>query len=361
MRFIHFGDLRLGLNAESGKRWEEERSREIFGTLKEVIKKAEEISCELMLISGDLFSHQPVSSELEAVNRLFLSIPGTEIVIVTGRGDMIRRSSPVRSFKWAPNVHFDISGEPVVYKLPRLGVSVYGISVFEHLGKGTAELAELIRKSEDDSIVRMAVIWEPSPDKAVEAFSDLRLSYVALGGQAAHEELCGGRLCYCGGTEPGSMSEGGPHGIYIGDISSASGRVIKQEFVPMASATYMPLAVNVNKATDDISLRELIRGEIEKRGTKNIYRLRLFGGRDPSMEFDLKDIEEEFRISEILDETEPIYDFEGLCEEHPYDLLGYYINRVRRDKRELSEIERRAMYYGIDALLQSSEASGSMK
>ncbi len=358
MRFIHFGDLRLGLNAESGRRWEQDRNREIFDTLKRVIQRAEEMSCELMLISGELFSHQPVSSELERVNRLFLSIPGTEIVIVTGRGDMIRRSSPIRSFKWAPNVHFNISEDPVCYRIPRLNTTVYGMSVFENSGKGTRELSELIKQDDDDSFIKIAVIWEPSPEKAKEALSGLGLSYAALGGRASHEELCDGHLCYCGGTEPGSMSEGGPHGIYSGDISTASGRLIDLRFEPMASATYMPLAVNINKTTDGRELKEMIRSEIEKRGRNNIYRLRLFGGRDPKTEFDLSDIEDEYRISEIVDETEPVYDYEALSEEHPYDLLGYYINRLRRDKRELSELERRAMYHGIDALLRSSVTRG---
>ena len=64
------------------------------------------------------------------------------------------------------------------------------------------------------------------------------------------------------------------------------------------------------------------------------------------------------RIAEVIDETEPQYDFNALYDEHPYDLLGYYINRIRRDKRELTELDRKAMYYGIDALLRTSGKDG---
>lgn len=361
MRFIHLGDVRLGLNAESGKRWEQDRRLEIFDTLRRTVRKAEEISCELMLISGDLFSHQPVTSELEEVNRLFLSIPGTEIVIVTGRGDMIKSSSPVRSFCWAPNVHLDLSGDPSCFRFPRLSTAVYAMSVFEHSKKGTKELAGLINEDSPEELIRIGLIWEPSPEKAAEQLSDARLSYAALGGRDAHEELEEGRLCYCGGLEPRSMSDGGPHGIYIGDISSASGRLIKLEFLPMASVTYMPLAININKSTKQEELASLIASEIEKRGSRNIYRLRLYGRRDPGFEPDLHGIEETYRISEVVDETEPQYDLEGISEEHPYDLLGYYVNHLRRDKREPSELELRAMHYGIDALLRTSGSGESMK
>ncbi|HIU78214.1 MAG TPA: hypothetical protein IAB09_02170 [Candidatus Avilachnospira avicola] len=362
MRFIHFSDLRLGHNAESGRRWEQDRNDEIFSTLKNIIKKAEELSCELLIISGDLFSHQPVTSELESMNRLFLSIPGTEIVMVTGRGDMIRKNSPILSFNWAPNVHFEPKDGPVKYRLPRLGAVVYGISVFEHSGKGTKELSEFIAEDRDEELlIRIAAIWEPSSEKAEEAFSGLDISYAALGGKESHEELLSGKLCYSGGPEPASMSDGGPHGIYVGDISGASGRVVKLEFLPMASVTYMPLAIKINKNTDMEELNELIASEIEKRGNKNIYRLRLFGNRDPKLDLDFSGITGRYRISEVIDETEPQYDFEAIYDEHPYDLLGYYINRIRRNRTELTELDRKAMYYGIDALLRTSEDDGGQQ
>ncbi len=362
MRFIHMSDIQLGLNLESGRRWEQERSIEIFETLENVIQKAEEISCELLLISGQLFSHEPVTTELEKVNRAFLSIPGTEIIIVSGRSDTIKRHSPIRSFSWAPNVHFEITGEPVRYSLDRLGATVYAISVYEGSGKGTRELADFIKEDKDDpKLIKLGLIWEPSEENALEAFDELDLSYIALGGKNSMSEVIKRKMSYSGGTEPKSMSDGGEHGILIGEISSASGRLLRLDFEPMASVTYMPLAVNVNKSTDNASLTELIRSEIEKRGSNNIYRLRLYGGREPDVSFELGEIERSYRIAEVIDETEPLYDHEKIFEEHPYDLLGYYIGRLGRDKREPSELERKAMIYGIDALLKTSKGAENKK
>ena len=65
---------------------------------------------------------------------------------------------------------------------------------------------------------------------------------------------------------------------------------LELSFEPMASVTYMPLAININKATGARELCALIRSEIERRGRNNIYRLRLFGGKDPEVSFDLSEI-----------------------------------------------------------------------
>ena len=90
MRFIHVSDVRLGLDPESEKSWGRERAKEIKETFRKVVDMASEEGCDLLLISGSLFCHQPVSAELAEVNRLFLSIPAVQVVIIAGRLDMLR-------------------------------------------------------------------------------------------------------------------------------------------------------------------------------------------------------------------------------------------------------------------------------
>lgn len=64
--------------------------------------------------------------------------------------------------------------------------------------------------------------------------------------------------------------------------------------------------------------------EIRKRGEENIYRFRLKGMRDPDIEFDLSSLEAQFRIAEIIDDTEPDYDFSALFAEHSSDMIGFF-------------------------------------
>ncbi|MFR6590361.1 MAG: hypothetical protein ACLURV_09860 [Gallintestinimicrobium sp.] len=64
-----------------------------------------------------------------------------------------------------------------------------------------------------------------------------------------------------------------------------------------------------------MELEDKISQEIEKRGRQNIYRFAsaacVF-----ETEFDLENLTSKFRIVEILDESEPQYDFSALFAEH---------------------------------------------
>ena len=55
------------------------------------------------------------------------------------------------------------------------------------------------------------------------------------------------------------------------------------------------------------------------------------------------------QVIEIIDESEPQYDFSQLFAEHPSEMIGFYIRALQ--KEEMSQVEKKALYYGIDALL----------
>ena len=96
------------------------------------------------------------------------------------------------------------------------------------------------------------------------------------------------------------------------------------KYLPLCRSQYIPLAVNITASTTNVELEDKISQEIEKRGRQNIYRFRIRGMRDPETEFDLENLTSKFRIVEILDESEPQYDFSALFAEHPSDMIGFY-------------------------------------
>ena len=67
-----------------------------------------------------------------------------------------------------------------------------------------------------------------------------------------------------------------------------------------------------------------------KTGREHIYRFRLKGMRDPDIEFDLSSLSARFRIGEIIDESEPQYDFPALFAEHSSDMIGFTSRPFRR-------------------------------
>lgn len=367
MRFIHLSDVGLGKNTESGKFWGRDRAVEIVNTLRKTVDKAASTACELLIISGGLFSHQPVSSELEEINRLFLSIPAVEVIIVAGESDVIKKNSPVNSFLWAPNVHYVLSYGIERIEFKKFNASVYAMSVSDKQEDNLPGFKSLLKEafSESQETICMIASAEPNYNEVISVCNDLenekylkRISYAALGGMARHQEVSMSKVYYSGGLEPSGMQDTGEHGFYIGDISNATGQLIKLEFVPIAETSYISLNIEVDENTTATDLLEKIKNEMDNRGRKNIYRIHIFGKKNPDENFQPERLENEYRIAEIIDESEPQYDFSLLFQEHPQDMIGYYISKLIKNEGEISEIERKAMFYGIDALLKTSEQKG---
>ena len=102
-----------------------------------------------------------------------------------------------------------------------------------------------------------------------------------------------------------------------------------------------------------MELADRIMAEIRKRGEENIYRFRLKGMRDPHIDFDLYSLEAKFTIAEIIDDTEPDYDFSALFAEHSSDMIGFFIQALQ--KEDMSPVEKKALYYGVNALLHTTD------
>lgn len=379
MKFIHFSDIRIGSPSESGSHWSSARQGERYRTLEKVLDLSRSEHAGLILIAGGLFAHQPVTSELEQVNELFRQYPEKEIVAIAGETDRVRGSSPIRSFVWAPNVHYVLSSEVEQILLPGLKTEIYAASapVDEETEPGVFRMADLrasiaarptahftledSRSYSGRPSIRIALLRTSDDAGIREVFPNLDFTYVALGRSSARREVLA-RLAYDPGRlEPETIRDSGSHGVYIGEADEGSGALKEIRFVPMAAASYIPLRISVNTKTGSEELENMIRQEIARRGEKNIYRLKLTGSRDPEVTFDLDGLREKYRISEIVDETEPEYDFEALFAEHPQDMIGYYIGTIVNSGREMSEIERKAMFYGIDALLRSSEGGSAAR
>ena len=185
------------------------------------------------------------------------------------------------------------------------------------------------------------------------ALAAMPFSYIALGHIHKPAVLIENRMAYCGSPEPLDMTETGPHGYFMGEIDDLTGHVTSLEFKPISQAQYISLVVSVTPTTTNLELSQLITDEIRKRGASNIYRFRIRGMRDPDIAFDLDFLSGQWNIVEIIDETEPQYDFHALFAEHPSDMIGFYIHALM--KEDMSPVEKKALYYGIHALLMTKD------
>ena len=91
MRFFHVADVHLGAEPDKGFPWSEDRGREIWDSFRRLIQQVGERKADLFLIAGDLFHRQPLLKELKEINYLFSTIPHTEIVLMAGNHDYLKK------------------------------------------------------------------------------------------------------------------------------------------------------------------------------------------------------------------------------------------------------------------------------
>lgn len=353
MKFIHIADIHWGMSPDSDKPWSKERSQDIKDTFARAVAQAGEMEADCLFIAGDLFHRQPLARDLKEVNYLFSTIPAVHVVIIAGNHDRIRQNSALHSFTWAPNVTYFMGRELESVYFEDINTEVWGFSYY------TAEIPENrldhIKAPEDG---RIHILLGHGGDANHVPFDRSAMaangfSYIAMGHIHKPEILIENRMAFSGSLEPLDKTESGKHGMISGEIDRDTRAVTSLALIPMAKLQYISLAVHVTTSTTNTELSMKITQEIENRGVHNIFRFRIKGMRDPDITFDLDMLSTRYKIMEIIDESEPQYDFSALFAEHPSDMIGFYIQALQ--KPEMSPVEKKALYYGINALLRTTD------
>lgn len=352
MRFIHIADVHYGMRPDSGMPWAKIREQAIKDTFAKIIKECYKQTVDCLFISGDLFHTSPSLQALKEVNYLFSTIPFVQVIIIAGNHDYIHDNSHILRFQWAKNVYF-LSDENLssVY-FPRINTEVFGFSYH------SMEIRKpLLSGIQATSPNRIQILMVHGGDEKHLPFDKKKLassgfSYIALGHIHKPSVLVEHKMAYPGSPEPLDITEGGSHGYILGDINPVTKKV-KLSFAPMASLQYIPFTVDVTPSVTNTELTHTISDAITRRGISNIYRIKIKGLRDPDIEFDLDILKEKFNITQILDESEPDYDFGELFAEHSSDMLGFFISELH--KQDMGLQEKKALLYGVDALLKTSD------
>lgn len=353
MKFIHTGDFHIGASPDAGKPWSKARAEDISESAAAVIQAASAENADLLLIAGDFFHTQPAAEDLKKAADLFSSVPGTKIALIAGDSDCLRESSAALSFRWPDNVHFFTEQTVSAFCFPELGTEVYGISC--HRPVIREDPLSGFRATEND---RIHILLMHGGDESLLPVTDEELmaagfSYCALAhDHRPHIRIPGLAAC-CGSPEPLGASETGQHGYYRGEIDDTSRTLTDLTFVPSAKIRCISFLVNVTPETTNAELLSDIENRMKERGPEHIYTIRIRGKRDPSCVFDLKELKDRFRIAGVVDTSEPAYDFPRLFAEHSSDMIGFFIRELNRPNA--APIERKALAFGVDALLRTQE------
>ncbi len=308
----------------------------------------EEEQVDLLLIAGDLFHRQPLLRELKDVDYLFQGMSHTRVVFIVGNHDYLKPSSYYREFPWSKNVYPLLSTELAFVEFPALGVCVYGFSygrreITERLydaayPKGNQAIEILLAHGGDEKHIPMNR----------EKLLALGYDYIALGHIHRPTTIEDNRICYSGSLEPTDKNDTGRHGYIMGTIEKGK---VKTEFVPFAVREYIHMNVAVEKEMANRAVRGRVAEMVKAKGIQNIYKILLTGFRQPEVLIDTENMDQYGNILEIVDATEPAYDFDQIQRQNRDNLLGKYIERFA-DSVEGS-IEYEALFEGVRALLDT--------
>ncbi len=307
-----------------------------------------EEKADLLLIAGDLFHRQPLLGELKEVSFLFGTLEHTQVVMIAGNHDYLKRDSYYWTFEWPQHVHMILGSQISCVEIPELSLAVYGLSYHSR------EITEsLYDQAAPKKRQRYEILLGHGGDEKHIPIKKDKLNaqgydYAALG--HIHKPWCenGSRIAYSGALEPIDKNDTGAHGYILGEIMDNRCHL---QFIPYAAREYMHLEVTADKNMTGHALKAQIKREIENRGIQNIYKIVIKGFRDPDILFDLTDMDAYGNIIELTDDTKPAYDFAKLLSQNKDDLLGRYIESLI-DYDEDS-IEYLALCEGVQALMET--------
>lgn len=346
MKFIHVADLHLGACPDAGSRWADNRKRELWKALENIVGICEEEKIDLLLIAGDLFHRQPLVRELKEVNYYFASLTHTKVVFIAGNHDYIREDSSYRTFQWSENVYPLLGREPEYVDFPEFETAVYGFSYYSR--EITEHLYDGIRAQGEEPVEILLAHGGDEKHIPVDknALADSGFDYIALGHIHKPHALIRNRAVYAGALEPVDCNDTGKHGFVKGEIND--GRTVIM-WIPCAVREYIHLETAVEVDDTNASLRNKIRTQISEYGNNNIYKIILKGSRAAETVFDTGNMKELGYILDVTDQTKPAYDFERLHAENEFNLLGKYIARFKDCTDD--SIAYRALCEGVEALL----------
>lgn len=269
---------------------------------------------------------------------------------MAGNHDYMKSDSAYRKVEWAENVHGFFSQQQSVIELPGIQTWVYGLS-YEN-----REIREnLYENIHPNGKSGTHILLAHGGDEKHIPFgkgTGAEFDYVALGHIHKPEILVPNHMAYAGSLEPLDRNDLGARGLIYGQITGENihKKEVKIGFVPVADRSYLNLDIAVHSSTTQFGLEQKVKEAIEQKGSRNIYRIRLKGFRNPDMEFATENLYTLGNVVEVQDDTRPCYDLEKLRKQQEGTLIEEYIRCF--DGKD-GTVEQKALYYGLQALMEA--------
>lgn len=355
IKFIHTADIHLGLqfnNVSFDKDKAVSRRSELWSTFERIVRKSKDDNVDFLFIAGDLFEESYFTlGDIKRVRDTFVKCPNVNIIISAGNHDFIDEKSLYNKVEWSPNVTiFKNNLEKKIFK--ELNTIVYGYSWDRIEIRENLLLDNLTREKNINEIL---ILHGDIGNKSnylpldLKRLKSLNMDYVALG-HIHKPNFFTEKIAYSGSPEPLDFGETEDRGIIIGTIDNGE---TKTEFVPFSKRRFYKIDLGLNNEMGYLDIINKIK-EIDS-GDKNLdfYRVNLQGYIDNDLNLTniADDLNNFFYHIEIIDNTEPDFDFEALENMNKDNIIGQFISTMKAKGLENPTVKD-SLHYGLSALLK---------
>ncbi|MBR4761087.1 MAG: DNA repair exonuclease [Clostridia bacterium] len=368
VRIVHCADLHIGAAENGIGEKSQARRLEALLTFENIIKLARDNAADILLIAGDLFCSNNVSSqEVTRVLDCIGSIPGIKVVFAAGNHDPLNADSPFKRFKLPDNLYV-LPEKDSVISFEDLGVKVYGRSFSEVYLQGERRFS---LEPAEDSINIMCQHGEVRADISsnynsitTEFIDNCGMDYIALGHIHKRSEIMrrgNTYFAYCGCAEGLGFDELGDKGVYVGEVDKGFADL---KFYKTSIRTHERVAADVSDCEDNPSAAvKIISVLSEKYGAAfadNLYKIELCGNVPDGRWFDTAEIAgrlmQTVYFAKVKDKTEVASDLDTIKNEN--SLKGIFVSNMLaliKEKPDEADKLRAALNIGLKAF--SSEVA----
>lgn len=358
MRIIHTADIHLDSKMGRLPREEAKRRRdEIVNTFKYMVDYANNEEVDAILISGDLFDTNNVSSLYQnLVKDVIVNNPAVLFFYLKGNHD---NNSFLSGLDEIPENLMLFDEDWTSYDLGN-GVVITGIELTKNNSSSLGD--SLLLDIDKINIVMLHgqdTNYKADNKAEVISLPSLRgkgIDYLALGHIHARrmDALDGrGKYCYPGCLEGRGFDECGEKGFMLLDIQEDTGR-ITPSFVPFARRTIYEIPIDISGAESSYDAERIIGDSLSELdySRDSLVRIVLVG--QVSMNADIDEgylsthFRDEFYYVEVVDRTSFLVDYDSF--EFDESLKGEFVRVVKADSDLTEEEKSLIIKTGIDLL-----------
>lgn len=353
MRFIHTADVHLGAVPNAGLLLNGKYGMELWENFERFLSVVDEKKADVLLIAGDLFHKPPTITELRRVDRLFMGLSKTKVVLIAGNHDCLTRDCAYRRYQWESDTYMIHTKTVSRIVLEEENLAVYGASYIHY--ENREAVFDNIAVAEEDKDRIKVLLAHGGDEKHIPMGSDMQkwreFSYVALGHIHKPEVVSVRKAAYSGALMPVDVNDTGSHGYIEGEVTKEG---CSFRFVPFAAREYVHIVITLTQHMTYIEFEKKLSDMIKKQGRNHMYKVILKGCKNESIVEHKDWIMRSANIVEVEDGTEQEMNIELWKERYQDGVARRYIESF--EGRELSVVEQKALKYGMEALAEADRS-----